>query len=79
MVTLRLHLTGAALWIDGVEARRPVKDRQKQRLLTTYPTTYESIRGGTQRYGAVPAVRGSGADTQIRTEDLLFTKQLLYH
>ena len=22
---------------------------------------------------------GSGADTQIRTEDLLFTKQLLYH
>jgi hypothetical protein len=33
--------------------------------LTTYLTTYESIAGGTQRYEAVPAVRGSGADTRI--------------
>jgi hypothetical protein len=33
--------------------------------MTTYLTTYESIPGGTQRVWAVPAVRGSGADTRI--------------
>lgn len=35
------------------------------RFLTTIATTYESIRGDIQRVWAVPAVRGSGADTRI--------------
>lgn len=42
-----------------------VAPHQARSNATTYLTTYELIAGGTQRYWAVPAVRGSGADTRI--------------
>ncbi len=44
----------------AVQMREP-----KARRLTANATTDEVIPGGTQRVWAVPAVRGSGADTRI--------------
>ena len=45
-------------------------------ILTTNPTIYGLILGGTRRAGAGKSCLGSGADTEIRTQDLLFTNLL---
>ena len=75
-------IVGLSLPCHAMGAQQPVRPRSSAACNAFSEQVFSVVAGsdgGTRGPEAgVRARTGSGADTRIRTEDLLFTKQLLY-